>query len=145
MGVCCELADAHQNLFGNLVVDMVDLVLAVTCRSSAAYPKSPDCSSHLVSLTLTPCHSISLTDTILPQALEKDLEDVKAQLMTADGLQQQLDAVTAQLTAARSQQQQLQEELVQARSRSSQLEYDLHGTCVCVCVWQGDVCLCYGQ
>lgn len=55
------------------------------------------------------------------------MEDLKAQLIAADGLQEQLDATKVQLTAARSQQQQLQQELEQTRGKVSELEFKLHG------------------
>jgi septal ring factor EnvC (AmiA/AmiB activator) len=61
------------------------------------------------------------------QALEKDLEDLKAQVLAAEGLQGELEGTQAQLAAARSQQQQLQQDLEQARGNMSQLEYELHG------------------
>jgi chromosome segregation ATPase len=59
--------------------------------------------------------------------LEKDLEDLKAQVLEAQGLQEELSQAQAQLAAARSQQQQLTKELEQSRGRVSQLEYDVHG------------------
>jgi hypothetical protein len=61
------------------------------------------------------------------QALEKDLEDLKAQVLQAQGLQEELSQAQAQLAAARSQQQQLKKELEESRERVSQLEYDVHG------------------
>lgn len=57
-------------------------------------------------------------------------------MLAAEGLQDQLAATQAQLTAARSQQQQLQQELQQARGKASQLEYELHGGCASVCLWE---------
>lgn len=64
---------------------------------------------------------------LLLQALEKDLEDLKAQVLAAEGLQGELEGTQAQLAAARSQQQQLQQDLEQARGNMSQLKYELHG------------------
>lgn len=64
---------------------------------------------------------------LLLQALEKDLEDLKAQVLAAEGLQGELEGTQAQLAAARSQQQQLQQDLEQARTNMSQLEYEVHG------------------
>lgn len=81
----------------------------------------------------TPSASFGLIHT--HQALEKDLEDLKVQVVAAEGLQEELEGAQAQLAAARSQQQQLQQELEQTRSKVSQLEYELHGEpCVLVCV-----------
>lgn len=74
---------------------------------------------------VTPSASFGLIHT--HQALEKDLEDLKAQVVAAEGLQDELEGAQAQLAAARSQQQQLQQELEQTRGKVSQLEYELHG------------------
>jgi hypothetical protein len=61
------------------------------------------------------------------QALEKDLEDLKVQVVAAEGVQEQLLGAQTQLAAAQSRQQLLQQELEQSRTKVTQLEYDLHG------------------
>jgi hypothetical protein len=61
------------------------------------------------------------------QALEKDLEDLKVQVVAVENVQEQLLGVQTQLAAAQSRQQLLQQELEQSRSKVTQLEYDLHG------------------
>lgn len=67
------------------------------------------------------------TPACCPQALEKDLEDLKVQVVAAEGVQAQLLGAQTQLASAQSRQQLLQQELEQSRSKVTQLEYDLHG------------------